>query len=109
MNTAVTQQQQQSHLQNVQGSQLGPAALLWAVHLGALDDDCVRRQVDSPGQSGRGHQHLDVAIGEQVLHQRTVHAGHAGVVDGEAVGQQVLQLQVLVERARERKRDRVQA
>lgn len=47
-----------SHLEDVQRSQLGPAPLLGAVHLRALDDHRVRRQVHTPGQRGRGHQDL---------------------------------------------------
>lgn len=47
-----------SHLEDVQRSQLGPAPLLRAVHLRALDDHRVRRQVHTPGQRGRGHQDL---------------------------------------------------
>mmetsp|Transcript_1476 Transcript_1476/g.4618 ORF Transcript_1476/g.4618 Transcript_1476/m.4618 type:complete len:419 (+) Transcript_1476:3107-4363(+) len=83
------------HLADVQRAQLHPAALLGAVHLCALDDDRVRGQVHTPGERGRAHQHLDVVVGEEVLDQRAVGAAHAGVMAGEAVGQQVAQLGVL--------------
>lgn len=43
------------------------------------------------------HSHLDVFVSEQILHQGAVDARHAGVVDGEAVGKEILQLQVLPE------------
>jgi hypothetical protein len=49
---------------------------------------------DSMKQRG-WHTHLNVPVGEQVLDERPVHAGHAGVMDGEAVRQQVLELVVL--------------
>lgn len=52
-------------------------------------------QIHTPSQSCSGHQNLDVSIGEQILHQRTVDSGHPGVVDGKAIRQQVFQLQVL--------------
>lgn len=39
--------------------------------------------------------HLDVAVSKQVLHQGPVGTRHAGVVDGEAKGQQVAQLAAL--------------
>ena len=40
-------------------------------------------------------EHLDVAVGEEVLDQRAVGARHAGVVDGEAIRQQVGDVLVL--------------
>ena len=43
--------------------------------------------------------HLDVPVGKQILRQGPVHSGHAGVVDGKAVRQQVLQLQILQDEA----------
>ena len=43
-------------------TQLGEAALLGVVQLGALDDDGVGGQVDAPGQRGRGAQHLEHAL-----------------------------------------------
>lgn len=39
--------------------------------------------------------HLNVLVSKQILHQRPVHSRHPGVVDGEAVREEVLQLQVL--------------
>ncbi|KJR89206.1 uncharacterized protein SPSK_05806 [Sporothrix schenckii 1099-18] len=80
------------HLQHVLRAQLDPAALLGRVDLRALDDDGVRGQVDAPGQRGRAAQHLDGALGEQVLDVGAVDAAHAGVVDAEAVRQQVLEV-----------------
>ncbi|KAF3851095.1 hypothetical protein F7725_012867 [Dissostichus mawsoni] len=87
----------QTYLQNVQGSELSPPSFLGAVHLSPFDDDGVSRQVDTPSQSSRGHQNLDVSVSKQILHQRTVHSGHTSVMDGEAVRQQILQFQVLEE------------
>lgn len=52
-------------------------------------------KTSTPTKTGNTRTHLDVAVREQVLHQRAVRAGHAGVVDGEAVGQQVAQVRVL--------------
>lgn len=85
----------QTHLQNVQGSKFSPPAFLWAVHLSAFDDDGVSRQVDTPSQSSCGHQHLDVSISKQILHQSTINSAHASVMDGKAIGQQILQFEVL--------------
>jgi hypothetical protein len=36
-----------------------------------------------------------VAISKEIFHQGTVHSGHTSMMDGETVGQQVLQLKVL--------------
>jgi hypothetical protein len=38
--------------------------------------------------------HLDVLVGEQLFDQRAVLACHAGMVDGEAVRQQLLEVRV---------------
>lgn len=43
------------YLQDVQRSQLSPAALLGTVHLGAFDDDGVGREVHTPSQGCRGN------------------------------------------------------
>ena len=79
-------------LLHVQHGDVDVAAALRVVDLRALDDDRVRGQVDAPRQRRRRHEHLDVPVGEEVLHERAVGARHAGVVDGEAVRQQVLQV-----------------
>lgn len=46
------------------------------------------------------HPHLDVFIREEVLDKCPVNLGHARVMDSKAIGQQVLQLQVLGRRER---------
>ena len=84
-----------THLQHVERAELHPAAFLGTIDLRAFDDGSVRRQVDAPRERRRRDEHLDVPRGEQVLDERTVDTCHAGVVDAEAVRQQVLQLQVL--------------
>ena len=66
-------------------------------YLGSLDDDCVGRQVDPPGQSGSGHQHLDMLISKQFFHKSPVHPVHASMVDGKAIGKKILKLNVLLE------------
>lgn len=48
-----------SYLQDVQGSQLSPAALLRAIYLGPFDDDGVGRKVHTPGQGCCGDQNLE--------------------------------------------------
>lgn len=45
--------------------------------------------------------HLNVLVSKQILHQRPVHTRHAGVVDGEAIREKVLQLQVLQQKHNE--------
>ena len=60
-----------------------------------FDDDSMRGQVDTPGERGGGDEALDVLVGKQVLDECAVHPVHARVVDGEPIGQNVLQLQVL--------------
>lgn len=46
------------------------------------------------------HPHLDVFISEEILDKCPVNSGHARVMDSKAIGQQVLQLQVLGSRER---------
>lgn len=46
--------------------------------------------------------HLDVLVSKQILHQRPVHSRHPSVVDGKAVRQKVLQLQVLQQKHNQR-------
>eukprot|EP00123_Amoebidium_parasiticum_P015485 comp22998_c0_seq1/m.36625 comp22998_c0_seq1/g.36625 ORF comp22998_c0_seq1/g.36625 comp22998_c0_seq1/m.36625 type:complete len:337 (+) comp22998_c0_seq1:3951-4961(+) len=55
----------------------------------------MRGKVDTPGKCGCGYENLDVLVSEQILDQSTVHSGHAGMVDGKAVGQKVLELRIL--------------
>ena len=52
------------------------------------------RQVDSPGQRGGTHQHLDQSLREQPLHQVAVRSQHASMVDAEAIIEEVSQLLV---------------
>ncbi len=49
------------HLEDILGTQLNPATLLGRVDLCALDDDGVRRQVDTPSEGCRAHKDLDMA------------------------------------------------
>ena len=42
-------------------TQIFELALLCVVQLCALDDDCMRRQIDAPGQRGGCTQHLSVS------------------------------------------------
>ena len=55
----------------------------------------MRGQVETPGECGGGDQALDMLFGKQVLDECAVHPVHARVVDGEPIGQNFLQLQVL--------------
>jgi hypothetical protein len=43
---------------------------------------------------GKIKANLDVSIGEQIFDEAPVETGHASVVDGEAVRQQVFQLRI---------------
>ena len=63
-----------TYLEYIESTEFDPTPLLRAVHLCALDDDSVGGQVDTPRQGRRRHQHLDVTVSEQVLHQGTVHS-----------------------------------
>lgn len=71
------------------------------------------RNSKAPGRSPRRHPqrfqsppselcppHLNVFISEKVLYKRPVNSGHARVMNSKAIGQQVLQLQVLGSRQR---------
>lgn len=59
---------------------------VWSPHSESdLDDDSVGWQVDSPGQGGGAHQHLEVASGEHALHQAAVGTQHTGVVDPKTI------------------------
>ena len=50
------------------------------------------REVYSPGQCGCAHEHFDESVGEEPLHEVPVHPQHAGMVDAESVGEEILQL-----------------
>jgi hypothetical protein len=63
-------------------------------HLRALDHHGVRGQVDSPGQRGRAHQHLEQTLAEEALSERAVSAQHARVVDTQTMWEQLLHLAV---------------
>ncbi|RUS18549.1 hypothetical protein BC937DRAFT_88635 [Endogone sp. FLAS-F59071] len=75
------------HLQHVLRAQLDPLSFLGRVDLCALDDDGMRRQIDSPRECGRRTQHTHVPICEQLFDKRAVSARHARVMHGEAVRQ----------------------
>ena len=38
------------------------------------------------GSHALPHTHLDMAITEKILHKGSIHAGHAGMMDGDAKG-----------------------
>ena len=78
------------NLHYVQHADVDEVALVGIVHLRALDDYGMCRQVDTPGQSGRADQHLDHTSPEQFLDQIAVHPEHAGVMNGEAGLEQLL-------------------
>ena len=80
------------HLHHVLEAQFIPTALFRVVHLRALDDHRVRGKVYTPRQGGGAHQHLHVPIRKELLDQRAIRAGHTGVVDCEAVRQNVAQV-----------------
>jgi len=82
-------------LKHVQHGQVHETAGLGVVHVGALDDDGVRREVDAPGQRGRAAEHLDFARHEQLFREVAVAAEHAGVVDADAHAHKLAQLVVL--------------
>ena len=79
------------HLKHVGDGVVHVALRLPVVELGSLEDNEVRGQVDSPSQRGGAHQHLDFAIGEQTLAERTVSFGQSRVVETDAEGEGVLQ------------------
>jgi len=60
-----------------------------------LDDHCVGRQVDSPGQCCCGDKDLNVLVSKEFLYKCAVHTVHACMMDGKAIGKEVLQLVVL--------------
>ena len=59
-----------------------------------LDDDCMGRQVHSPGQCGSADQHLEVAFGEHALHHTAVRTQHASMMDPKAFWEHLLHLLV---------------
>jgi len=65
-----------AHLHHIKSAKFDPATFLWVIHLGALDDDGMCRKVDAPRQRRRRHQHLNVSVGKQVLHQRPVNPAY---------------------------------
>ena len=52
------------------------------------------RQVDAPREGRGAHEHADEPAREQLLHHDPVVAQHAGVMDAEAVREQLTQLLV---------------
>mmetsp|Transcript_125895 Transcript_125895/g.228490 ORF Transcript_125895/g.228490 Transcript_125895/m.228490 type:complete len:474 (-) Transcript_125895:2533-3954(-) len=81
-----------NHLHHIHGRQLVPHALLWIVHLRALDNHGVGRQVDTPCQSSGGHKHLNMPICIQIFNKLSVRPGQPGMMDRKAVWQQVFHL-----------------
>ena len=75
-------------------TQLCEASLLGIVQLGALDDDRVGRQVDTPSQCSCAAEDLDQSIPKQALDQIPVRPQHASVVDARASFEQLLHLPV---------------
>ena len=76
------------------------------VYLGSLNDDCVSRKVDSPSQCGSGHKNLDMLISKQFFNESSVHPVHAGMVNSKAIGEKILQLNVLLKRGKMREINR---
>mmetsp|Transcript_6096 Transcript_6096/g.18586 ORF Transcript_6096/g.18586 Transcript_6096/m.18586 type:complete len:495 (+) Transcript_6096:2793-4277(+) len=81
-------------LEHVEHAQLDKAALRRVVEPCALDDDCVRWQVHTPGQRGRAADHATLTLGEETLHQRAIGPQHARVMKAHAHGQEVAQTRV---------------
>mmetsp|Transcript_4373 Transcript_4373/g.8482 ORF Transcript_4373/g.8482 Transcript_4373/m.8482 type:complete len:342 (+) Transcript_4373:3671-4696(+) len=77
------------HLHNIQGAKLLPASLLRIIDLSPLNNDRVRGQVDTPRQGGRTDEHPHVMVRKEILHEFAVAAGHASVMGGKSVGQDV--------------------
>lgn len=73
-------------------TQLSEATLLRVVQGGPLDDDCVGRQIDTPGQCGRAAQHTQQALSKQPLGERAVRAQHTSMMDPDAMLHQFCQL-----------------
>mmetsp|Transcript_17274 Transcript_17274/g.51907 ORF Transcript_17274/g.51907 Transcript_17274/m.51907 type:complete len:204 (-) Transcript_17274:1316-1927(-) len=71
-------------LLHVEHAQVGEGATLGVIHLCALDDHGVGRQVHTPGQRCRAHQDLYDPFGKEALRQRPVSAQHASVVHPKA-------------------------
>ena len=55
-------------------------------YLCPFDDDRVGGKVDTPGQSCRGDEDLDVLVVEEFFHKGTVHSTHTSIVDRKAIG-----------------------
>lgn len=62
--------------------------------LSALDDDCVCREVDTPGKRGSAAQDLDVTIRKQLLHKVAVTTKHACMMDAKATLEQLPHLSI---------------
>src|ERR1051325_6505029 len=83
------------HLEHILRAQLHPATLLRGVDLRALDDDRMRWKIDTPSKRRCTDQNLDVAIRKEVFHIRSVSTAHTGVMDTEAIRQNVLEIGVV--------------
>eukprot|EP00754_Rhynchopus_humris_P049346 Rhum_TRINITY_DN8342_c0_g1::Rhum_TRINITY_DN8342_c0_g1_i1::g.27448::m.27448 len=79
------------HLQHVGQREVDVALHLRVVELCALDDDKMRGEVDTPRERRGGHQDLQLARHEHVLHDVLVALRETGVVDADAHRQHVLQ------------------
>lgn len=56
-------------LEDVEDREVDESTLARVVHLRALDDNCVRREIDTPGERGRAAQDLQVG-NDQDRHRR---------------------------------------
>lgn len=81
-------------LENIEDREVDKGTLTRIVHVGALDDDGVRWQIDTPRQSGRTAEDLDGVVLKHAFHHGTVRPQHACVVDTETVIEQLLHLAV---------------
>mmetsp|Transcript_9219 Transcript_9219/g.31869 ORF Transcript_9219/g.31869 Transcript_9219/m.31869 type:complete len:371 (+) Transcript_9219:5572-6684(+) len=83
------------HLHHVQLAQLVPPRKGRVVHLGPLDHNGVGWEVHAPRQGGRGDQDLEVPVREEVLHESPVRPAKAGMVDTDAIRQEVREVGAL--------------
>lgn len=60
------------HLHNVLKTDLNPSPLFGRIYLSAFYDDCMGRQVHTPGQSCCWYQNVQVSISEQLFDQVSI-------------------------------------
>jgi hypothetical protein len=75
------------NLLDVQHAQIGKTTLLGNVQLRSLDNNRMRRQIDTPRQRGRAAEHLDVPLCEQALHHRAIAPQHTCVMNANSAGE----------------------